>query len=691
MSRCLHIYLAALALAALTFPGVLHAATSTWDGGGDGVNWSSSPANWIGDAAPVAGDDLIFGTPGAATNNDFAAGRIFNSITFNGDAFTLGGNGITLGTSAPFGTTGSGNITSTAAGLQTISLGVNVGAGNHTIAGGAGGIALNVAGGTVKSAGGGGTAIFSGTMTSSTINNVGSTGILGGYATVGTNWATVSGGSIVAYSGYTSIAPGTAIADDANSNVKINAAGTANTLANAGTTNINTLIYDTNTAQAVNMVAGQTLRLGQFGGIFRTGTTNAITFSIGNTAGTGSLTAGGNATNVPGEIVLNGGAGTGTGTQMTVNANIVNNGTGAVALIKTGRGYANLTGTANNYSGGTFINEGRLQAAANGSLGTGLVTIQSGGEAFLGNFTWNNNWLIAGAGPQNENGNGAIRASGTVAGTVTMFGDAGLGGGGTYTGKITGGFNLQLGSTANVGGTGSLIILANANANNTANGNDWTGNTTIVARTGGTGNNTIIRFGASEQIPNGATAGNLQFGANNQTVSTARFDLNGFNETVNGLSVVNGTASLMSVNSTAAATLAVGDNNATSTFAGNLTGAGLAVTKIGSGTLTLSGTNTHVGATTVNAGTLALSSATANNIANSLNVIVGGSGTLDTNGLAGGMTVATGQSLINNGVVNGNVTATDATALVKGNGSYTGTVTVNGGAGAWQQHRIGDH
>jgi autotransporter-associated beta strand protein len=70
-----------------------------WDGGSaTSANWTDR-FNWVGDAAPVAGDDLVF--PGAAlqkTNtNDFAAGTDFSSLSFNGTGYTLQGNRVRLG------------------------------------------------------------------------------------------------------------------------------------------------------------------------------------------------------------------------------------------------------------------------------------------------------------------------------------------------------------------------------------------------------------------------------------------------------------------------------------------------------------------------------------------------------------------------------------------------------------------
>ena len=94
------------------------AADKTWDGGGDAVNWSASPANWVGDTAPVANDSLFFdGSTGLTPNNDFAASTIFAGITFNSGAgaFAMTGNEINL----------SAGVTNLSANLQTLSMNLN--------------------------------------------------------------------------------------------------------------------------------------------------------------------------------------------------------------------------------------------------------------------------------------------------------------------------------------------------------------------------------------------------------------------------------------------------------------------------------------------------------------------------------------------------------------------------------------
>jgi autotransporter-associated beta strand protein len=69
----------------------------TWDGGGGDNNWTTA-TNWVGDVAPVAGDDLVFDASGSqvVNNNDFATGTSFRSITVSGPGYDLNGNAIDL-------------------------------------------------------------------------------------------------------------------------------------------------------------------------------------------------------------------------------------------------------------------------------------------------------------------------------------------------------------------------------------------------------------------------------------------------------------------------------------------------------------------------------------------------------------------------------------------------------------------
>ena len=76
----------------------LHVPTTrTWDGGSANNNNWMTAANWVGDVAPAAGDNLIFpaGAARRSNTNNFPAGTKFSSISMDG-GYILGGNGIVL-------------------------------------------------------------------------------------------------------------------------------------------------------------------------------------------------------------------------------------------------------------------------------------------------------------------------------------------------------------------------------------------------------------------------------------------------------------------------------------------------------------------------------------------------------------------------------------------------------------------
>lgn len=174
-----------------------------------------------------------------------------------------------------------------------------------------------------------------------------------------------------------------------------------------------------------------------------------------------------------------------------------------------------------------------------------------------------------------------------------------------------------------ISGTGSLTFSSRAGSttgwmiNNPAN--SYAGDTRLTLSTT-SGRTNILRLGASEVIPHGAGKGNLFFDASNEQGSLF-LELNGFNETVNGLAsgglrdintATNGAASVGAhrVRNTSAtgATLTIGDNDASATFIGTLEdgvgGGAFGLTKIGTGEQVLSGVSTHTGTTAINGGSI---------------------------------------------------------------------------------------
>ena len=108
-------------------------AADVWTGGGADNHWSTA-ANWAGDTAPSAGDNLIFpsGPTKTSTNNDFAAGTAFGSIAISGSGYTLAGNAVTLETGL-----------SDSGGNATVSLPITLGAAESLLNSSSGTLTLN--------------------------------------------------------------------------------------------------------------------------------------------------------------------------------------------------------------------------------------------------------------------------------------------------------------------------------------------------------------------------------------------------------------------------------------------------------------------------------------------------------------------------------------------------------------------
>ena len=415
------------------------------------------------------------------------------------------------------------------------------------------------------------------------------------------------------------------------------------------------------------------------------------------------------------DAVLTFGAGATVASSNTFAGLIQDGTTNKVGLAKIGLG-TEILSTANTYTGVTTINAGVLtitNATALGSVAGGTV-INSGGVLNLPNLTVAEPLTITGAGQPvaitsgapGPMMSGALTASGGIAGTltgsVTLGGNASIGvatgSALTITTGITdGGFGYGLTKTlgnANTGGApatigaGGTLVLTGAST--------YTGATTIeageirLANAGGQAiASTVVNIG--DQSNNGTT---LTLGANNQMASNvivnfnngnqnAKFQLNGFNQTVAGFSSSGTLAIIQNFETGGGGTSTLTVNNPTDTsfngFIRDQTGT-VAITKAGAGTLTLSGigasaTNviTYQGATSVTAGKLVLQDTTAFNSP----ITVSGTGSLEFN-LNYGRTLTYGK-VLNDGALGftksgpGNLVLSVADAV-------TGQVNVTGGS-----------
>ena len=586
-------------------PSALHGADRTWNGSGANDNWTTS-ANW--DVLPSAFDSLIFdGGTRLTPFNNFTAGTSFRNISFgaSASAFTLSGNSLTLAAPAAVNYLGGlnaqyteGSISNLSASTQTISLPLTLANGHHSIIAINSGIPVNLSAAVTLSPAASVSFSTDVNLTGSGLSTV--NGILGGWATMSppTSWATLDGGNnVVAYTAFTDIAAGDAIVSAPASNIRITSSGANNTLAAAGLTDINSLFFDVTSAnQIVDVGTNKILRFGAKGGVFnasrQAGTSRVLT--IGAALGVGFVTAGG-ADNTPGDLYLIETPLIGnTGNQLVMNARITNNGTGAVTVHTFGHvSYPNVTHT---YSGGTYIHGGRVQTQP-GILGTGPIYVFPGGQFFINaNGTCTNDVYIAGFGNAESSGNGAIRmgnAARIITGTVTLTADASTAFG-TINGRITGPGGLIVGSgTGN--GVGTLIVGGT---------NDYAGDTTING-TNATGASSLqMTTGRPNTMPHGVGKGNLFL---NGTTVVATFNLNGTDQTINGLSSTGAVANAIITSGAAGnATLFVGDGNANGSFGGRIqNGSGfVGLTKIGAGTQAMTGANTYSNATTVSGGKL---------------------------------------------------------------------------------------
>jgi fibronectin-binding autotransporter adhesin len=329
-----------------------------------------------------------------------------------------------------------------------------------------------------------------------------------------------------------------------------------------------------------------------------TGTTTVSDSSallIGAAGTTGTLGSG--------NVIL--GANAGLSFRHVSTAVFVNNISGAGTLDKFDHGTTILTGS-NTYTGTTSIVVGTLQignGGTTGTLGTGAVSV---GTTLVFNrsdiATVAN--AISGAGTLTQAGTGTTILTGanTYAGTTTISaGTLQIGNGGS-TGTLGSGavvdngalvFNKGTSSAtlSNISGTGSLTKLGTGDLS-LFGANTYSGTTTVNAGTlNATGGANALSANSAFTVEAGAT---LYLNGNQSIGSLAG---NGMVQGGLGHPIV-----------IVAATLSTGGNNTNSTFTGSLSNGGanatLALTKTGTGTMTLTGANTYTGTTTINAGTL---------------------------------------------------------------------------------------
>lgn len=597
-----------------------------------------------GNSSAAATLTVTAGTVSVASDSRLLGG----AVTLNGGTLNLANagtidNAIVLGSS-----NGTISVTNGAATLS----GIISGTGSLTKTGGP---ALTLSGNNSHS---GGTTIRG-------ANGVSITGSSTGAMNLGTGAVTVEGGSTLAITGTgTTVSNNITLLDDSDPSTSATITNAnavtlsgilsgAEALNKAGAGTLTLTATNTHTGAVAVSAGGLTLEGGSSIGDSSavtvdsgaTLTLNGGNETIGSLAGAGNvvlsyrLTAGGDNTNTTFSGVI---SGSGNG------------------LTKTGSGTLMLTGN-NTYTGSTTVAAGILTAnRVGGALAdTTAVSVASGAT-----FTaWTDETIgsVAGAGNVSLN-----------SGTLTVGGD------GTSTelaGVVSGGGNL------NKAGSGTFALSGS---------NVYTGATTVNAGTleaknaaalGTTGGGTTVSSGAALAVQGGITL------AETLTLSGSGISSTGALVNISGINTLSGGVTL-------------GADSAIGTTAGSLTlssavSGGFALTKLGSGTLTLSATSSYTGLTSVSAGTLLVTGSlgATSGLSVSSGATLGGTGSVfaasSTNNLTinDGATLAPGVAGTNNGIgrltVNGNLRVSGAMeAEVAGASGVGGTdfdqVEVNG-------------
>jgi len=364
--------------------------------------------------------------------------------------------------------------------------------------------------------------------------------------------------------------------------------------------------------------------------------------SSNGTTSTGNFTAAGNAT-VSGTVYANALTYTAASGNFSINSGTINLFgttpgitvdpslaltigsalTGTTGLKKLGTGTLNLS-ASNSYTGNTTVSTGILAVSNGSALGSGTVTVQGGSVASLrlsGNITVANALQLGGDGISFIGALMSMSGSNIVSGAMTDGGRiaAMTGSSLTLTGGMTGtAYPISVVIDARSGAT--ITISTNSfNLGTTGTFNDNREGLTVLSVAGNTWGTTFVHNGGTlrtdvaSALPSSAR---LQLGATEDTLSlNATVDLNGNDQTVAGISSLsaNGSVSgtgVREIKSVSAATLTTNQTSNT-VFDGKFTGA-LALTKSGTGTLTLAGNSTYTGTTTVSAGTMIVSGTLAN-------------------------------------------------------------------------------
>lgn len=632
-------------------PATPSGGTGTWDL--TNSFWSDNGVSKLWTDTTGQTDIATFGgTAGTLTlgSNIAAKGLFFSTpgYTLSGNTLTIGPSGIDASALDSGTTTISSNLTllagqtwSSAAG-STLTLATGTFTRNL-------GTTLNISGaGTLSSS-------MSGLANDASSGG----GILGPWASVSSissnRYATLDGSNnVVGYTGATASNASAAL----GGNIPSGGSGTINYDMGANGTlpqfgfarNINTMRY---TGTGATQTSNTSADLLTINGIMNSG---AGVLAIGGGTHALNILIGANK-----ELVVN---------TMTADVTLLNiikdNAGGASSLTKAGPNKLTLSGV-NTYTGTTTINAGTLAYGASNVIGAGAVTV-NGPAAILDLGANRTDTLgtvtVSGGGTITGTGTSALTSTGSFemkSGSVTAALSGGVAFNKTTTGTFTlSGVNNYTGGTTITAGTliapftslgnasGAISIAAGATlstSGSTAHNVSGAGN--VIGGTGATTTPTGNWSGFSGTYTHNSTTVSSVFNATTNTSASAAYVIastqgssQGMIAAGNGdytlrLGSLSGVANSMFRGgnfATGTTTLQVGNLDTNTDFEGiiqNGTNKTIALTKEGSGILTLSGINSYTGATAVTGGTLLVNGSTSATSGVSVTAgTLGGTGTI---------------------------------------------------------------